>query len=211
MGEWKTSLSLRIKIDTKTELEKYAKKEMRTLGNIGEVLIEWALVQLQKAGGTEKLLRRTVPVPRNPDGNYNRTSSQKPWQKRKDPPGFPGDDHITQRYNEVKEMVREERGLCEAELDHMMRSVYEEAVRRYAPIRRAIGMLFRAMREERNLTRLQLADQSNVSAREIGRIERGASDFSLGDMMRLCTVLKYPLETLMEDVSAAVGDLNSLP
>jgi hypothetical protein len=78
MGEWKTSLSLRIKIDTKMELEKYAKREMRTLGNIGEVLIEWALVQLRKAGGTEKLLRRPVPVPRNPEGNYSRTLRQKP-------------------------------------------------------------------------------------------------------------------------------------
>jgi transcriptional regulator with XRE-family HTH domain len=67
------------------------------------------------------------------------------------------------------------------------------------------------MREERKLTRLQLADQSNVPAREIGRIERGASDFSLGDMIRLCTVLKYPLETLMEDVRASIGDLNLLP
>ena len=78
MGEWKTSLSLRIRVETKTELEKYAKREMRTLGNIGEVLIEWALVQLQKAGGTEKLLRRAVPVPRNPDGNYGRALRQEP-------------------------------------------------------------------------------------------------------------------------------------
>lgn len=78
MGEWKTSLSLRIKLETKTELEKYAKREMRTLGNIGEVLIEWALVQLQKAGGTEKLLRRPVSVPRNPDGNYGRALRQEP-------------------------------------------------------------------------------------------------------------------------------------
>ncbi len=132
-------------------------------------------------------------------------------KKRKDPPGYPGDDRITQRYNDLKEMVREERGLSEAELEHMMRSTCEEAVRKYAPIRRAIGILFRAMREERRLTRLQLADHSNVPAREIGRIERGASDFYLGDMMRLCTVLNYPLETLMEDVRASVGDLNPLP
>ncbi len=98
--------------------------------------------------------------------------------------------------------------MSEAELEHMMRSTYEDDVRRYAPIRRAIGILFRAIREERKLTRLQLVDQSNVPAREIGRIERGASDFCLGDMMRLCIVLKYPLETLIADVRASVGDLN---
>jgi hypothetical protein len=32
-------------------------------------------------------------------------------KKRNDPPGYPGDDRITQWYNELKEMVREERGL----------------------------------------------------------------------------------------------------
>ncbi len=54
-------------------------------------------------------------------------------KKRKDPAGYPGDDRITQRYNEVKEMVRKERGLSAAALEHMMRSTYEEAVGRYAP------------------------------------------------------------------------------
>jgi hypothetical protein len=32
-------------------------------------------------------------------------------KKRNDPPGYPGDDRITQWYNELKEMVREERGI----------------------------------------------------------------------------------------------------
>jgi hypothetical protein len=38
----------------------YAKRESRTLGNVGETLIEWALLQLRKAGSTEKLLWRPV-------------------------------------------------------------------------------------------------------------------------------------------------------
>jgi hypothetical protein len=64
-------------------------------------------------------------------------------------------------------MVRgEERGLPEAELEHVMRSTHDDAVRRYAPIRRAIGILFRAMREERKLTRPELAERSNVPARK---------------------------------------------
>jgi hypothetical protein len=61
-------------------------------------------------------------------------------KKRKDPPGYPGDDRITQRCNDLKKMVREEQGLSEAELEHMMRSTYEDAVCTYAPIPRAIGM-----------------------------------------------------------------------
>jgi hypothetical protein len=52
------------------------------------------------------------------------------------------------------------------EAEHVMRSTYEDAARRCAPIRRAIGILFRAMREERKLTLPELAEQSNVPARE---------------------------------------------
>jgi len=55
----------------------YAKRESRTLGNVGEKLIEWALLQLRMAGSTEKLLRRPVPVPRNPDGSYGRPLREK--------------------------------------------------------------------------------------------------------------------------------------
>jgi len=55
----------------------YAKRESRTLGNVGETLIEWALLQLRKAGSTEKLLRRPVPVPRNPEGSYGRPLREK--------------------------------------------------------------------------------------------------------------------------------------
>jgi hypothetical protein len=108
-------------------------------------------------------------------------------KKRNDPPGYPGDDRITQWYNGLKEMVREERGSSEAE--HVMRSTYEDAVRRCAPIRRAMGILFRAMREERKLTRPELAEQSNVPAREnSGELKEGRATFCLGDMMRPCTV-----------------------
>jgi len=107
---------------------------------------------------------------------WSSVKGEVPIKKRNDPPGYPGDDRITQWYNELKEMVREERGLSEAE--HVMRSTYEDAVRRCAPIRRAIGILFRAMREERKLTRPELAEQSNVTGEgEFGRIERGTSDF----------------------------------
>ncbi len=73
MGEWKAPLSLRVRNELRCELEVIAKRERRTLGNLGEILIEWATERLREAGGTEELLQRLVPVPRNPDGNYSRT------------------------------------------------------------------------------------------------------------------------------------------
>ncbi len=72
MGEWKIGLNLRISVQRRVQLEEIAARERRTLGNLGYLLIEWAADQLQAAGSTEKLLRRKVPAPRNPDGNYKR-------------------------------------------------------------------------------------------------------------------------------------------
>jgi len=55
----------------------HAKRESRTLGNVRETLIEWALLQLRKAGSTEKLLLRPVPVPRDPDRSDGRPLREK--------------------------------------------------------------------------------------------------------------------------------------
>ena len=88
---------------------------------------------------------------------------------RKDPAGYPGDDWIRERYNEIKEIVRKERGLSEEEFEGALKATYEKGVRECAPLRRAIGIRFRAIREERGFSRNQLGARSNVPPREIGR------------------------------------------
>jgi hypothetical protein len=73
MGEWKVSVSLRVTAAEKADLEAFAKQDRRSVGNLGMILLTWAVEQLKACGGsTEKLLRRNVPEPRNPDGNYRR-------------------------------------------------------------------------------------------------------------------------------------------
>jgi hypothetical protein len=57
MGEWKAPLSLRVRNELRRELEDVAARERRTLGNVGETLIEWATAQLRVAGSTERLLK----------------------------------------------------------------------------------------------------------------------------------------------------------
>jgi hypothetical protein len=57
MGEWKAQLSLRVRQDLRRELEEFADKERRKLGNVGEVLLEWAWEQLQVAGSIDRLLK----------------------------------------------------------------------------------------------------------------------------------------------------------
>jgi hypothetical protein len=39
------------------EVEEFADKERRKLGNVGEVLLEWAWEQLQAAGSIDRLLK----------------------------------------------------------------------------------------------------------------------------------------------------------
>lgn len=72
MGICKTRLSLRVRQELRFELEEFAKQERRTLGNPGELIVEWGYEKLKDADSTEKLLKRKVPTPTNPDGNYRR-------------------------------------------------------------------------------------------------------------------------------------------
>lgn len=51
MGEWKAQLSLCVRRDLRREMEEFADKERRKLGNVGEVLLEWAWEQLQATEG----------------------------------------------------------------------------------------------------------------------------------------------------------------
>jgi hypothetical protein len=60
MGEWKTALSIRVRRSLKDDLQKIADREYRKLGNLGELLLEWAYEQLSAAGSTERLLRYKV-------------------------------------------------------------------------------------------------------------------------------------------------------
>ena len=57
MGEWRIQVSVRVRPALRAELEKYAAKERRSLGNLGAVILEWAFEQLKVAGSTERLLK----------------------------------------------------------------------------------------------------------------------------------------------------------
>ena len=60
MGEYKVQLSLRVRQALRAELEQFAAREKRKLGNIGEVILEWAFEQLKAVGSTERLLKYRI-------------------------------------------------------------------------------------------------------------------------------------------------------
>lgn len=62
MGVWKTTVTMRIQPDLKDELVKVAAREKRSLGNLGGILLEWALEQLQSVGSTDRLLKSNISL-----------------------------------------------------------------------------------------------------------------------------------------------------
>jgi hypothetical protein len=60
MGEWKAQVSLRIRQDLRRDLETFAATESRKLGNLAELLLEWAFAQLKSAGSTTSLVKYRV-------------------------------------------------------------------------------------------------------------------------------------------------------
>ena len=60
MGEWKAQISVRVRQALRTELEEFAAREKRKLGNVGEVILEWGFEQLKAAGSIDRLLKYKI-------------------------------------------------------------------------------------------------------------------------------------------------------
>jgi hypothetical protein len=82
MGQRKSSVTVRVKIEDRMSLQSHANNERRTLGNLSEILLTWALEKLERAGSTERLVGRRIAIPRDPNGNYRRLSIEEQEQRR---------------------------------------------------------------------------------------------------------------------------------
>jgi hypothetical protein len=60
MGEWKAQVSFRVRQAFRDELLAFAAQERRTLGNLGELILEWGFEQLKAVGSTHRLLKSKV-------------------------------------------------------------------------------------------------------------------------------------------------------
>jgi hypothetical protein len=63
MGEWKAQISLRVRQALRADLEQFAGRERRKLGNLTELILEWAFEQLKTAGSTDRLLKYKIRPP----------------------------------------------------------------------------------------------------------------------------------------------------
>jgi hypothetical protein len=56
VGEWKAQVSVRIRQTLRAEIEEFAARERRTMSNISELLLDWSIAHLKKAGTIDQLL-----------------------------------------------------------------------------------------------------------------------------------------------------------
>lgn len=60
MGEWKRSVTLRMRNDLRTEMIAFAEREKRSLGGLAAILLEWSFEQLKAAGNTTRLFGQSA-------------------------------------------------------------------------------------------------------------------------------------------------------
>jgi len=80
-------------------------------------------------------------------------------------------------------------------------------------IARALGLKIRKLREEKGWTINQLALYAGVNPTSIMRAERGESELSLGNLLRIAKALKVDLNTLVEESmdQIVLGDEELVP
>jgi uncharacterized protein (DUF1778 family) len=57
MGDWREQVSLRVKEDLRREIEEWASRERRSLGNFTQLMVDWAFEQLKIVGSMKRLLK----------------------------------------------------------------------------------------------------------------------------------------------------------
>lgn len=119
--------------------------------------------------------------------------------KKKDPPGYPGDEVIRKALGETLRELRIERGLSVEEFDAMLKA--EMSKHSHPFLSRALGIVVRQLREQQKMSRAQLSAASGLSVRFISNLERGkAHNATLTDIERISRGLKHPVIDLVDKV-----------
>jgi len=129
-------------------------------------------------------------------------------KKRKDPPGYPGDEAILKAVGDALRNVRIEKGLSLEQAD----AAFQESLKQdlYPRLPRALGIVVRRLREKQNMSRMQLSDASGLSARFLSSLERGKSaNASLTQIVRISFGLNCPITDLVNAVVAMEEKLRS--
>ena len=128
--------------------------------------------------------------------------------KKKDPPGYPGDEAVMKAFGEGLQKLRIEKGLSMEQVDAVLDEAAQQDSHPFLP--RALGLVIRQLREERNISRAQLSDVAGVSLRLLNRLERGkVREVPLTQIVRLAFAMNYPITDLVERVTKLNQQLQS--
>jgi hypothetical protein len=96
--------------------------------------------------------------------------------KKKDPPGYPGDEAVTKAVDEALRGLFREKGLSLEEAYATFRRANQKDPQSTVP--RALGIVVRRLRVERKMSGAQLSRASGLSVRFIRTVERGRAQAS---------------------------------
>ena len=120
-------------------------------------------------------------------------------KRRKDPPGYPGDEAVLKAIGDALRAIRREKGLSLEEANGLFReAMRSDAYNLASP---ALGIVVRQLREKQKLSRAQLSDISGLSVRFISSVERGqARDATVTDIARLSFALCCPVVEFVDQI-----------
>lgn len=119
--------------------------------------------------------------------------------KKKEPPDYPGDEAIKQKFGEVMRELRLEKGLSIEEVDAFIDERMQEDSHPLLP--RALALVTRELRERKKMSRAQLSEVSGLPLRLINRLERAkAHNLTLTQAVRIAMALEYPVTDFVEQV-----------
>jgi len=122
-----------------------------------------------------------------------------PSMKKKDPPGYPGDEAVTKAVDEALRGICREKGLSLEEAYATFRKANQKDSQSTVP--RALGIVVRRLREKRKMSRAQLSSASDLSVRFIGTVERGrARSATITDVVRIAFGLNHPITDFVSQV-----------
>lgn len=129
-------------------------------------------------------------------------------KKRKDPPGYPGDEAILKALGDALRDLRIEKGLSIEQADAAFHEALKQDV--YPRLPRALGIVVRRLREKQNMSRAQLGDACGLSPRFLSSLERGrASNATITQIVRLSFGLNCPVTDLVDEILAVEEKLKS--
>lgn len=128
--------------------------------------------------------------------------------KKKDPPGYPGDEAVKKAVGDALRQIRLEKGISLEEAEAIFRKANQEDPQSMVP--RALGIVVRKLREKQNMSRVQLSRASGLSARFIGILERGnAHSATITDVVRIAFGLNLPITELVIQVEEVAEKLKA--